>query len=126
MPTDRKGPDETESRPSGPASDPGTREFIEGAPHRGEATADDRPTPTRVDQPRAAAPLMGTFGKYELLDAFPGGMGIVYKALDTKLNREVALKLLPIGPTTRPRDVDRFWREARTVARLRHDHIIAI
>jgi serine/threonine protein kinase/predicted negative regulator of RcsB-dependent stress response len=56
-----------------------------------------------------------------------GGMGIVYRAMQTKLNRTVALKVLPamIG-SANPAAVSRFRREATAAARLHHTHIIPI
>jgi len=56
-----------------------------------------------------------------------GGMGIVYRAIQTKLNRAVALKVLPamIG-SANPAAVQRFRREATAAARLHHTHIIPI
>jgi serine/threonine protein kinase/Tol biopolymer transport system component len=55
-----------------------------------------------------------------------GGMGEVYRARDTKLQREVALKALPEGTGSDPERVSRFEREARTLAALNHPHIAAI
>ncbi|PYS40722.1 MAG: protein kinase, partial [Acidobacteria bacterium] len=55
-----------------------------------------------------------------------GGMGEVYRATDTKLNRDVALKFLP-EPFTSDRDrMERFKREAHVLASLNHSHIAAI
>lgn len=56
-----------------------------------------------------------------------GGMGIVYRAVQTKLNRTVALKVLPaIVGTANPSAVARFRREATAAARLHHTHIVPI
>jgi serine/threonine protein kinase len=66
-------------------------------------------------------------GPYQILAAIgAGGMGEVYRARDTKLDREVALKVLPQA-FTRDRDrVMRFEREAKTLASLNHPHIAQI
>jgi serine/threonine-protein kinase len=55
-----------------------------------------------------------------------GGMGDVYRAHDTKLGRDVAIKVLPRAFTTDPARLSRFEQEARVVASLNHPHIAAI
>src|SRR3954468_3643623 len=55
-----------------------------------------------------------------------GGMGEVYRARDTRLDREVAIKVLSPGLTSSDLARERFHREARTIAALHHPHICAI
>src|SRR5262245_8087428 len=66
-------------------------------------------------------------GPYEVLDAIgSGGMGEVYRARDTKLQRDVALKVLPPPLRSDPDRLSRFAREARSLAALNHPNIAAI
>ena len=66
-------------------------------------------------------------GPYEILSALgAGGMGEVYRARDTKLNRDVALKVLPDLVATDPERLARFHREAQVLASLNHPHIAGI
>jgi len=66
-------------------------------------------------------------GPYEIVSAIgAGGMGEVYRARDTKLNREVALKVLPAGVALDPDRLARFKREAQMLASLNHPNIAAI
>jgi serine/threonine protein kinase len=66
-------------------------------------------------------------GSYEVTGALgAGGMGQVYRARDTKLGREVALKLLPELFAADPQRLARFQREAQVLASLNHPHIAQI
>ena len=67
---------------------------------------------------------IGAYQIQTLLGA--GGMGEVYRARDTKLGRDVAIKILPSGFTADPDRLARFEREARMLAALNHPHIGAI
>ncbi len=55
-----------------------------------------------------------------------GGMGEVYRAKDTRLDREVAVKVLPEQFATEPTALARFEREAKAIAALSHPNILAI
>ncbi len=72
--------------------------------------------------------LPGTrLGPYEILSAVgAGGMGEVYKARDTRLDRTVAIKILPGHLADRTNLRERFDREAKTIASLNHPHICAL
>src|SRR5437870_997775 len=66
-------------------------------------------------------------GHYEILAPIgAGGMGEVYRARDTKLKREVALKVLPAAFTNNSERMARFQREAEVLASLNHPNIAAI
>ncbi|HEX7704993.1 MAG TPA: protein kinase [Thermoanaerobaculia bacterium] len=66
-------------------------------------------------------------GPYEIVDSLgSGGMGEVYRAHDTRLGRDVALKLISKPLSTDPRFHKRFVREARAISALNHPHICAL
>lgn len=66
-------------------------------------------------------------GPYEIVAPLgAGGMGEVYRARDSRLDREVAIKVLPEHLAREPQAVARFQREAKAVAALSHPNILAI
>ena len=74
-----------------------------------------------------ALPARTLLGPYEILGVIgAGGMGEVYRARDTRLGREVALKILPPEVANDPSRSQRFELEARAVAALNHPNIVAV
>ncbi len=83
-------------------------------------------TPTSGSVQSSLAP--GTrFGNYEILQRLgAGGMGEVYRARDTRLDREVALKTISRSQSSQPEALSRFEREARSASTLNHPNIVTI
>ena len=66
-------------------------------------------------------------GPYEVIAPIgAGGMGEVYRARDSRLDRDVAIKVLPENVSASPKAMERFAREAKAVAALSHPGILAI
>ncbi len=77
-----------------------------------------------MSDPTASLSAGDLVGKYKILGlAGAGGMGVVYRALDVKLERTVALKFLPEHVVSTGEEKERFLREARTASALDHPNI---
>ena len=84
-----------------------------------------------MNQVKSVEPMSLTvgsrFGHYEVIAPLgKGGMGEVYRALDTKLRREVALKVMPAALSGDPERLARFEREAQVLASLNNPNIAAV
>jgi serine/threonine protein kinase len=91
-----------------------------------ESTPDDVIAGMLADQ-QARAMLGRTLGHYRIVSLVgAGGMGEVYRARDTKLDRDVAVKILPARLAGDPEALRRFEREAKVVAALSHPNILSI
>src|SRR6187397_1105633 len=72
-------------------------------------------------------PAGSRLGPYEIVSPLgAGGMGEVYRARDTRLHRDVAVKILPAGYAADPERLERFEQEARAAAALNHPNILAV
>lgn len=70
---------------------------------------------------------LGTLAQYEAIEVVGrGGMGLVLRAYDTKLNRVVAIKVMAPELAANPMAVKRFLREARAAAAVSHEHVVTI
>lgn len=112
-------------RPSGPA------------PRDGRETVPDRPPPSGADAPETSAPRAAPGGEalpagarvgpYRIVSPVgAGGMSRVYRAVDERLAREVALKVMDPALTGETSALRRFLREARTLAGLSHPNVVCL
>ncbi len=90
----------------------------------GEGSRADASDPGPSPNERPIPDRLGRFVIRERIGA--GAFGTVYRAYDPVLDREVALKVPQAGTLGSPRAVERFMREAKAAARLRHPHIVPI
>ncbi|SIO62611.1 WD40 repeat [Singulisphaera sp. GP187] len=93
---------------------------IEAMARHARSLAGRRPSPSFPGGRR-------TLGEFQFVrEIGRGGMGVVYEAIQSSLNRSVALKVLPVAAASDPRQFERFQLEARAAACLRHPHIVPV
>jgi Tol biopolymer transport system component len=113
------------------ASDAADAGFLDRLAEAGEDARSDLPTLVRAStgqrQPLPILDAKRRIGSFEIVGLLgAGAMGEVYRARDTKLNRDVALKILPALLAFDPDRLARFRREAQLLATLNHPNIAAI
>ncbi len=127
-----RNPDATEESVPPAASPPkrGGTAFV--APPGAAAPTAKKPDKTIVFSDQEAQQVLQTaatpkFAEYRLLGKIgEGGMGIVYKAIHSKLNRVVALKVLTGGEHSSDQQIERFLMEARAAAKVSHPNIVPV
>ncbi|MGO9256287.1 MAG: protein kinase domain-containing protein [Bryobacteraceae bacterium] len=112
------------------------RSLLAMQPHAGsflespamEVAARDLALQQSKETPETSGSLAGqTISHYRVIEKLgAGGMGVVWKARDTRLDRFVALKVLPAAKTSDPERKRRFVQEAKTASALNHPNIITI
>ncbi len=111
-----------------PFASENTPKIIVEGPIGPQLPAGDEPmAPASADELVVGEPVGEVLGPYEIEDVLgQGGMGRVFLARHTQLDRKVALKVLHPELAKDPSQLQRFFQEARAVGRIRHEHIVEV
>lgn len=115
-----------------PQASPALQSMIQALAHQGAAVPNDPAAEALAAiverlEPSSRDGTMGCLGPYDLLELIEaGGMGVVLRAHDPSLQRMVALKVLYPALAASPAARQRFLREARLAAAIRHEHVVTV
>ncbi|MCY3022421.1 MAG: serine/threonine-protein kinase, partial [Planctomycetota bacterium] len=122
----RKGNEKAAPPAAQPQPDRSASDTLEPMTPEDAAAEMRKPKPKAVEG-RSVRHMPKRIDTYNVLDEINrGGMGVVYKAVDPKLRRLVAIKVLLAGEGAKDEDLKRFQREAQATARLQHPNIVQI
>jgi serine/threonine protein kinase len=122
-------PEANENTPENPLEErTSTRTRVRPAEANAEVSHTPRITNSELSfGPPAASGEVGTLGPYRVLKELgKGGMGAVYLAIDTRLEREIALKVMLPAFAADSGAKERFLREAKAVAKVSHDNVVTV
>ncbi len=128
--SDARAGEEPGARPRKPPLRRALRRVLEGPARAGLSVGESGSSDDRAIGRSGARMTIGSgsrLGPYEILSRLgAGGMGEVWRARDTRLERTVAIKILPPHLSSSPEVRQRFEREAKTISQLSHPHICAL
>src|SRR6056297_2541040 len=127
-PVDRQPPSPSPRVPQSPRDENGEIEIPAAEIHAAETPAATSATGDSQASLEGELPRPGdSIGPYRIEGELGrGGMGIVYRAIDTRLDRMVAIKMLSVGGVHHAELVERFQREAKAVAKISHPNIVEL
>jgi len=103
------------------------QEILAEHPGLGPAILQDLEAYVQLRSEKVTGSPLSTLGDYTIRRQIGrGGMGVVYEAWQSSLDRPVALKVLPAGIAADDKAFHRFMREAKTAAKLNHPHVVGV